>query len=116
MIVAGFGFRTAATLASLQAVLALTGAKVDAVATVATKSTGLQALATALNLPLIAVSQADLAAHDRPGSATVRSRYHTGSVAKSAALAAAGPGARLVVARITSPDGLAVAAIAEGHP
>ncbi len=90
---------------------------VDAVATVADQSPpACRPSPPPLNLPLIAVSQAALAAHDRPGSATgSAAAYRTGSVAESAALAAAGRGARLVVARITSPDGRAVAAIAEGH-
>jgi hypothetical protein len=35
-------------------------------------------------------------------------------VAEASALAAAGPGAVLVVGRSVSPDGMAVAAIAEG--
>ncbi|MEO8242216.1 MAG: cobalamin biosynthesis protein [bacterium] len=114
MRVAGFGFRSSARLASLQAALTLAGGRVDAVATVASKAAGLQPLADALNLPLIAVTQAALAAHDRPGSDTVRAHYHTGSVAESAALAAAGPGAILIIQRTASPDGKAVAAIAEG--
>ena len=115
MRVAGFGFRTSASLASLQAALALAGGRVDAVATADNKAAGLAPLADALGLPLIAVPRAGLAAQDRPGSARVRALYGTGSVAESAALAAAGQGARLVVGRVTSPDGLAVAAIAEGQ-
>lgn len=114
MRVAGFGFRTSAGLASLQAALALAGGRVDAVATVEHKAAGLTDLARLLGVPLIAVSTADLAAQGRPGSARVRALYGTGSVAESAALAAAGAGATLVVARVTSPDGLAVAAIAQG--
>jgi cobalt-precorrin 5A hydrolase len=115
MRVAGFGFTTSASLASLQAAFTLAGGKVDAVATVEDKSTGLVPLAHALGLPLIAVTKADLAAHHRPGSKRVAALYGTGSVAESAALAAAGQGARLVVGRVTSPDGQAVAAIAEGQ-
>ena len=114
MRVAGFGFRASASLASLQAALSLAGGRVDAVATVETKTESLGDLARTLGLPVIAVSMAALTRHDRPGSPRVRALYGTGSVAESAALAAAGQGARLVVPRVTSPDGLAVAAIAEG--
>ena len=115
MRVAGFGFRTSATLASLQSALTLAGGPVDAVATVDSKAAGLADLARHLGVPVIAVNRAALAANDRPGTARVRALYGTGSVAESAALAAAGAGARLVAARITSPDGRAVAAIAEGQ-
>jgi cobalt-precorrin 5A hydrolase len=115
MRVAGFGFSTSAGLGSLQAALALAGGPVNAVATVDSKATGLAELARLVGVPLISVTPEALAAHPRPGSSRVRALYGTGSVAESAALAAAGPGARLVVGRVTSPDGLAVAAIAEGQ-
>jgi cobalt-precorrin 5A hydrolase len=115
MRVAGFGFTSAASLASLQAALTLAGGAVDAVATVEGKAKGLAPLADALGLPLITVTRAELATHKRPGSARVSALFGTGSVAESAALAAAGQGARLVVGRITSPDGQAVAAIAQGQ-
>lgn len=115
MRVAGFGFRQSASLASLIDALTQTASRVDAVATVVDKAPGLAELAQHLGLPLIAVSRSDLAAQDRPGSARVRQQFGTGSVAESSALAGAGRGARLVVARIVSADGLAVAAIAEGQ-
>ena len=114
MRVAGFGFRKSASLASLQAALALAGGKVDALATVEDKVSGLTALAQDMGLPLIAVTRAALAAQPRAGSSKVQDLYQTGSVAESSALAAAGPGATLVASRVTSPDGMAVAAIAEG--
>jgi len=44
----------------------------------------------------------------------VPARYGARSVAEAAALAAAGPGARLVGTRVISDDRLATAAIAEG--
>ncbi len=46
-------------------------------------------------------------------SERVAERFGTGSVAEAAALAAAGPGARLVAPRVVSTDGMATAAIAE---
>ena len=115
MRVAGFGFRHNAPLASFQAALALTGGA-DALATVDAKLPGLTDLAHATGLPLIAVAKAALALHPRPGSARVMALYGTGSVAESAALAAAGPGAALTQPRLTSPDGQVVIAIATGQP
>ena len=115
MRVAGFGFRHNAPLASFQAALALTGGA-DALATVDAKLLGLTDLSRATGLPLIAVSQAALALHPRPGSPRVMALYGTGSVAESAALAAAGPGASLTQPRRTTPDGQVVIAIAEVQP
>lgn len=113
MRVAGFGFRRGTSLGSL--LTALAGADVDAVATVDSKVEGLRDLGIQLHLPIIAVTRADLIAHARPGTQRVCDRYGTGSVAESAALAAAGPGAVLVQARQVSADGQAVVAIAEGQ-
>ena len=115
MRVAGFGFRQGASLASFQAALALTGGA-DALTTVEAKLPGLSDLARTTGLPLIAVPKATLALHPRPGSPRVKALYGTGSVAESAALAAAGPGASLTQPRLTSPDGQVVIAIAEAKP
>ncbi len=115
MRVAGFGFRKGAGVESLMAALVLAGGGVDAVATVDIKVGGLRALALGLKVPVIPVSRADLEAMQRPGSDRVRRIYGTGSVAESAALAAAGAGAVLVVERLRSPDGMAVVAIAQGQ-
>ena len=115
MRVAGFGFRHNASLASFQAALALTGGA-DALTTVDTKLPGLTALAQATGLPLIPVTHAAIALHKRPGSNRVKTLYGTGSVAESAALAAAGPGASLTQPRRASPDGQVVIAIAEVQP
>ena len=114
MRVAGFGFREGAGVDSLCAALSLAGGRADALATVENKLHGLTALADHTGLPVLAVSRQALAGHSRPGSHQVRALYGTGSVAESSALAAAGPGAVLVVGRTRSPDGQAVVAIAEG--
>ena len=112
MIVAGFGFRKGASLPSLQAALNMTcGAQ--AIATIEEKAIGLTDLSRATGLPVIAVPRSALS--DRPGSPRVRALCGTGSVAESAALAAAGPGAILTQARSTSPDGQVVVAIAQGQ-
>ncbi len=116
MRVAGLGFRSRATAASLADALAAAGGPVDALATAADKAgaAAICDLARGLGLPLIAVGPAALAAEATlTRSARVAARFGTGSVAEAAALAAAGPGARLSGPRVVSADGLATAAIAE---
>ena len=114
MRVAGFGFRKAAGIDSFRSALALTGSDVAALATVDSKLAGLTGLAVELGVPVIGVSVQEMAELDLPGSARVKKFYGTGSVAEASALMAAGPGARLVVSKVKSADGMAVAAIAEG--
>ena len=119
MIVAGFGYRTGATAASLRAALALaqTGhPPVTALAAPADKASLLASLAEALELPLIAVTPEAL----RPVETLTRSPASlaargTGSVAEAAALVAAGEGARLLAPRHISPDRMATCAIAQGY-
>ncbi len=115
MRVAGLGFRAAAGEASLMAALMAAGLEgVDALATAADKAAALRNLGARLGLPVIAVALADLTAVKLRASGRVPARYGAQSVAEAAALAAAGPGARLIVGRIASADGMAMAAIAEG--
>lgn len=117
MIVAGFGFRSGATMRALQDALEQAGgaAGVTHLATVARKADGLAGLAAALGLPVVTVApevlagQAVITRSDR-----VAALHGTGSVAEAAALAAAGLGARLRGPRVVSADGTATAAIAEG--
>ncbi|MDT1060645.1 cobalamin biosynthesis protein [Paracoccus sp. CPCC 101403] len=113
MRIAGLGFRNGATLASLREALARAG-RADALATCASKAhaPALQALARHLDLPLMAVPVAGVATPTR--SSRVEAMHGTGSVAEAAALAALGADARIVVPRVTSRDGMATAAIAEG--
>jgi cobalt-precorrin 5A hydrolase len=114
MRVAGLGFRKGVSAESLAAVLALV-APFDAIATLDSKAQepGFLCLIKTLTQPFHAVSLADLQASETGGAGAARRLYGTGSVAESAALAAAGPGARLVQSKIKGPDGQAVAAIAE---
>ncbi|MBB4640409.1 cobalamin biosynthesis protein [Rhizorhapis suberifaciens] len=118
MIVAGFGFRKAADLSSLRAALALAQAgnpPVSALAAPDDKAPALATLAELLGLPLIAVSQEALrAAPTQTQSAASLGARATGSVAEAAALAAAGPSARLITSRHISPDRMASCAIAQG--
>ncbi len=117
MIVAGFGFRSAVTLAGLQDALARAGGAegVTHLATLSAKAEGLAELAAVLGLPVVAVGPEVLAGQAVvTRSERVGALYGTGSVAEAAALAAAGPGARLRGARAVSADGTATAAIAVG--
>lgn len=116
MRVAGLGFRSAATVASLTDALARAGGGADRVATAADKAATpvFCAFAEAMRLPVSGVEPEGLAATaTMTHSARVVGRFGTGSLAEAAALAAAGPGARLLGPRVVSDDGLATAAIAE---
>ncbi|WP_333834152.1 cobalamin biosynthesis protein [Rubrimonas sp.] len=118
MIVAGFGFRRSATAESLADALGRAGgpARVRAVASAADKAASSPFLrfADALGLPVVAVSEKDLGRQSTVTlSAASLSARGVGSVAEAAALAGAGPGARLLSARVISADGLATCALAE---
>lgn len=120
MIVAGFGFRGAATRDSLlDAYRAAAGAQVaDCIATASDKAgtAAFRGLAAELDLPVRAVAAADL--HRQPvttqAAASLAARG-TGSLAEAAALAAAGPNARLLCPRVISDDKMATCALALGE-
>ena len=119
MKIAGFGFRKAACVEALREALVAAGGAdgVVALATAEEKAgaLALNALAAELRLPVRAITPAALeAAKTLTQSNRVATRFGTGSLAEAAALAAAGPGARLLAPRAVSPDGMATAAIAEG--
>ena len=119
MIVAGFGFSTAATAASLRDAFdaAVGDARVSALATAEDKvgHAPLVALAQDLGLPLRGIgSEALESAETLTESSRSQSERATGSVAEAAALAAAGPEARLKAARSISSDRLATCAVAIG--
>lgn len=116
MRVAGLGFRGAATFESLNDALERAGGRVDALATAEVKAgqPAVRILAKALGLPLLSISRARMGEEETlTHSERVAEKFGTGSVAEAAALAACGPGARLVGPRAVSGDGLATAAIAE---
>lgn len=118
MIVAGFGFRSKAGTASLRAAYDRARGELQpqALATLDAKAEGLRALARTLDLPVIAVpAEASKAIETPTRSAASLAAHGTGSVAEASALAAAGGGARLLVGRVTSPDGCATCALAEGE-
>lgn len=115
VIVAGFGFSTRATPASLDSALAAAGpARVAALATLAGKAPALAPLAARLGVPVIAV-EAPLPVTPTQSAASLKARG-AGSVAEACALAAAGPGARLIARRRVSADRLATCALAERPP
>lgn len=116
MIVAGFGFRSGAGLASLREALALAQyglPPVTHLSTASDKLPRLAPLAEALGLPLAGVSPEALAETlTRTRSAASLAARSTGSVAEASALAAAGPGGCLLTPRHISPDRMATCAIA----
>ena len=118
MIVAGFGFRRGAGAASLQNALDAAQQGLPAVTHLATaqdKAAALAPLAQRLGLPVVALQGGALilAPTTTLSLASLRARG-TGSLAEAAALAAAGPGARLLRIRQISSDRMATCAIAEG--
>jgi cobalt-precorrin 5A hydrolase len=118
MIVAGFGFRASATVASLQSALSLaTDGAIDALAAPDDKCTApcLTDLSNTTGLPILPVSAEALAnvKTTTQSAHSLRTRG-TGSVAEAAALAAAGPDAKLLTIRHISDDNLATCAIATG--
>jgi cobalt-precorrin 5A hydrolase len=119
MKIAGIGFRETAGIDSLRSALMSAGGPdgVMALATAAEKAeaAALVALAAELHLPIRAITPGALAAVEtETWSDRVAARFGTGSLAEAAALAAAGPAARLLGPRAVSADGMATAAIAEG--
>ena len=84
----------------------------QALAALSRHAARVSALADELGLPLIVVR--DIACVATPtASPRIAARFGTGSVAEAVALAAAGPGGRILAPRVVSADGLATAAIAE---
>lgn len=128
MMVAGFGFRSGATPASLRDALARATAAlqpavpVQSIALLATAqdkadAACLRALADELGLPVCAVEVARMnATTTLTDHATVRVLRGSGSTAEAAALAAAlmhgGPGVALLHPRVVSTDRLATCAVA----
>lgn len=122
MIVAGFGFSTRAQDHSLRDALRLACAASqvsgpDSLATAQDKAGALTTLSQWLGVPVHPIPQDSLARQDtRTLSPRVVAERATGSVAEAAALAAAGPGARLLTPRVHARDRLASCAIAQGAP
>lgn len=119
MIVAGFGFQSAATAASLHDALsrAAPDTPVDAIATVHDKAAAesFQQLARDLAVPIIMVSDRALTGQVTFTQSKISAAARgTGSVAEAAARAAAGQAAKLLAPRCKSSDGKATCALATG--
>ena len=116
MRIAGVGYRHAATIESLTAALEAAGGpqNISALATMAGKEgPPLAELAARLGIPVLSISLERLGGQPTAGrSQRVEALVGVESVAEAAALAACGPGARLLVTRVVSPDRMATAAIA----
>ncbi|HEY0328009.1 MAG TPA: cobalamin biosynthesis protein [Rhodopseudomonas sp.] len=120
-LVIGLGFRDAAAAVSIGEVIAAAraqaGEAADAIAVLDDKAAhpALLVAALAAALPIRRVTAADLRRADADiatRSATIQRHRGVGSVCEAAALAAAGPGARLIVPRLVSADRTATAAAA----
>ncbi|MAS40317.1 MAG: precorrin methylase [Porticoccaceae bacterium] len=119
MILAGFGCTSRARIESIRDALqqAASMAPVDGLAGLAGKTHALCDLARELGLPLVVVTPGRIAGIATPSRSQASLDAHaTGSVAEAVALAAAGPGARIVLPRVISQDRLATCALAEGDP
>jgi cobalt-precorrin 5A hydrolase len=128
MIVAGIGCRRGtpanAIAAAIEAALAGAGAARSALAIVATSETkhdepGIAAAAAALGVRLVLVPQDALAgasARTLTRSARVEALAGVPSLAEAAALAAAGPAARLVGPRLALGAATCALAITDGTP
>ena len=118
MIVAGFGFRTSASLDSLLDAYAVAtkSCAADAIATLEDKAenAAFRRLASALDLPTHSVGEV-LASSQSTHTNSAHSKLvrDTGSVAEASALAAAGAGAKLVQTRVVSGDRQATCALAQ---
>lgn len=117
VIVAGFGFRAAATVASLTDAFCKADGpgRAGALATAADKAdtAPFRLFAQTVALPTHRIDASTLTRQDtvtRSNPAYIA--RGTGSVAEAAALAAAGPGAQLLAPRVISRDGLATCALA----
>ncbi|UWQ94622.1 cobalamin biosynthesis protein [Rhodobacteraceae bacterium M385] len=119
MIVAGFGFRASATADSLADAYGRAGGGAGRLATAADKarSDAMIAFASQVAVPLVGVLPDELTKQATLTLSTAsQNQRDVGSVAEAAALAAAGPGARLLAPRVISADRLATCALASTLP
>ena len=121
-LVAGFGFRAAATAESLADALSKARAAAGCeeplarVAAPADKAVSpvFTGFAAVISAEIAAVAAADLSAETPTQAPRVIGKRGVGSVAEAAALAAAGPSAKLLAPRAISDDRAATCALAEG--
>lgn len=121
-LVAGFGFRAAATAESLADALrrARTAAgREEPLARIATPADKVAApvfagFAAEIGAEVAAITAETLPAETPTQAPRVLAKRGVGSVAEAAALAAAGPGGKLLATRAISDDRAATCALAEG--
>lgn len=122
-LIAGFGYRAAATADSLADALARaraaagTDAPITAYCVPADKAGQACAagFAAAAGVTVTPVAVAAMEEVETPTqSEKVLDKRGVGSVAEAVALAAAGPGGRVIVARVVSADHMATCALVEG--
>lgn len=115
VIIAGFGFRVGATVESLASAFARAGGQADVFATAHDKARADVFARFTAGRRVAEIPPEALAAQvTLTQSAASQAARGTGSVAEAAALAAAGPGARLIAVRVVSEDGCATCALAKG--
>ncbi|MBY6241069.1 cobalamin biosynthesis protein [Methylosinus sp. Sm6] len=122
MRVLGLGFRASAPPGSLRAAAeAAASGRLDRIDRLATAADlaghpAMRALAEELGLPVVGAPLDRIAAETRAAtSPRIPARYGGRSIAEASALIVAGRGGRLIAPRAISPDGTAVAALAEGE-
>lgn len=118
MIVAGFGFRAAATRASLEDALGRAGAGAEVFATTQDKAVTSMMVGFGKDhsVPIVGVAASALGAQSTITYSEVSiNARDTSSVAEAAALAAAGPSATLLAPRVVSADRMATCALAQGE-
>jgi len=128
MIVAGVGCRRGAAAPEIEAAIraaldraGIASHSLDCIATTAAKNgeAGIAAAAANLGVDLVLIPQAELqAANNRTATRSGRVLALTGahSVAEAAALAAAGPSARLISPRLITGNATCAVAVSEAAP
>ncbi|WP_230481950.1 cobalamin biosynthesis protein [Sphingomonas sp. Leaf21] len=115
MVIAGFGCRAEATAESFREALAATGLSPDRLAVPEDRAALIAGFAQAQGLSVMPVPPEWLSGIDTPTRSGISLAHRgVGSVAEAVALAAAGPGARIIVPRQISSDRMATCAIAQG--
>ena len=118
MKIAGLGFHSTTSAATLRDALALLHHIPAHVAVLQNKTqiTGFQELATGTELSVITIEEAEIIGIETPTqSKRIQARFGTGSVAEALALVAARRygSARLIVHRLITANGLATVALTE---
>jgi cobalt-precorrin 5A hydrolase len=128
MIVAGVGCRRGARASDIEAAIRaalsradITAESLDSIATITAKNAeiGIHAAAEKFGVPVVLVSDADLQAAEpraQTQSERVRALIGVPSVAEAAALAAAGPSARLISPRLVIGAATCALAASERAP